>query len=108
MHGAVHPPLIAAYDETAGDYRLETGRVCMARWASTNGSHAAGHLCGEPATKQAGDTDVCQHHYNRAMTWRQYDEPAGEIQEKIQALKEADEAFAAAVRESEIHRERVR
>lgn len=108
LHGAKHPPLIAAYDGSAGTYQRETERVCMARWASTNGDHAAGHLCGEPATKRAGDTDVCQHHYNRVMEWRTYDEPLEEIEEKIRALERADARYRQALLDSEIHRERVR
>lgn len=107
MHGALHPPVLVTYDPEAGDYAREKGRVCMARWASTNGAHAAGSICGSTATKYAGEFDLCDHHYWRMVDWRYWDKPREEIEEKTRALREADEEYAAAVRESAVHRERV-
>lgn len=108
MHGALHPPLLATYDEERGDYALATGRVCMARWASTNHQHAAGSICGLPVFRSAGEFGLCEHHYWRVVDWRYWDRPREEIQEKTRALREADKEYAAAVRDSEIHRERVK
>lgn len=107
MHGAKHPPVIFTYDESAGDYRLETGRICMARWASTNGEHAAGHICGLPVFRSAGELGLCQHHYWRFIDWRHWDRPREEIEEKIRALEEADRQYEQAMLESKIHRQRV-
>lgn len=44
-------------------------RTCTARWASDNAAHAAGDLCGRPAVECIGDSDVCEHHRKRALTW---------------------------------------
>lgn len=43
--------------------------TCTARWASDNAAHAAGDLCGRPAVESIGDSDVCEHHRKRALTW---------------------------------------
>lgn len=108
MHGALHPPLLATYDEERGDYALAPEHVCMARWASTNRQHGAGSICGLPLFRFAGEFELCEHHYWRFVDWRYWDKPREEIEEKTRALKAADREFAEAVRESEIHRERVR
>ena len=108
QHGATHPPVLAIYDDTERDYVRPDGPVCMARWASTNSSHAAGSICGAPATHDAGDVDLCQHHFNRVYEWRFWEKPLKDIKEKTAALKAADAEYRQAVRESEIHRERVK
>ncbi len=107
MHGAGHPPQLAVYDPGAGTYVRGTEPVCMARWASTNLEHAAGSICGHPVYKRAGDIDLCGHHYWRLMDWKRWDKPREELEEMTRALREADAGYAAAVRESAIHRERV-
>lgn len=108
MHGVPHPPLLIAYNESAGNYDYQPERVCMARWASTNGSHKAGSICGAPVTRHAGDVDLCQHHFNRVYEWRFWEKPLEDIKEKTAAIKAADAEYRQAVLESEIHRERVR
>ncbi len=75
MHGALHPPLLATYDEERGDYALATEHVCMARWASTNTQHGAGSICGLPVLRPAGEFDLCEHHYWRFVDWRYWDRP---------------------------------
>lgn len=108
IHGALHPPLLATYDEERGDYALAEGHVCMARWASTNRQHGAGSICGLPLFRFAGEFELCEHHYWRFVDWRYWDKPREEIEEKTRALREADKEYAAAVRDSEIRRERIR
>lgn len=80
----------------------------MARWASTNLDHAAGSICGHPVFRSAGEFDLCHHHYWRMIDYRYWDKPLEDIKEKIRALSEADAEYAELVRESEVHRERVR
>ena len=108
MHGASHPPMLAVYDEERGTYVAAAEHGCMARWASTNGDHAAGSICGLPVYRSAGEFDLCAHHYWRLINWRCWDKPREELKELTRELREADSEYAAAVRESEIHRERVR
>lgn len=108
MHGTGHAPQLAVYDPDAGTYVRGPGPICMARWASTNLEHAAGSICGHPVYEAASDIDLCAHHYWRLMDWKRWDKPQKELEEKTRELREADAGYAAAFRESEIHRERVR
>jgi Meiotically up-regulated gene 113 len=43
--------------------------TCTARWATTNAGHQAGDICAAPAVEEIGDSELCRHHYNRAMKW---------------------------------------
>jgi hypothetical protein len=43
--------------------------TCTARWATGNAAHDAGDLCRAPATEEIGDSEMCRHHYDRAMEW---------------------------------------
>jgi len=86
---------------------LALERACVARWASTNSDHAAGSICGDPATHHAGDVDLCQHHWNRVYEWRFWDKPREDIEEKTRAIREADKDYRRAVRESALYREQV-
>lgn len=67
--GIPHRPLFAVYDPAQGKYTEADLGVCTARWATGNGRHAAGDLCGAPAAERVGDTELCHHHYERAMDW---------------------------------------
>jgi hypothetical protein len=61
--------VLVAYDKNERGYGVPEDAICLARWASSNRQHAAGDLCGEPATELIGDTDLCWHHYERALKW---------------------------------------
>ena len=106
--GVPHPPILAVYDYDGRDYTRPDDPVCMARWASTNSAHAAGSICGAPATHDAGDVDLCRHHFDRVYEWRFWEEPVKRAKEKTAAIKAADAEYRQAVIDSEIHRERVR
>jgi hypothetical protein len=69
LSGIPHRPLFAVYDHAQGKYTEAELGICTARWATGNGRHVAGDLCGAPATEQVGDTELCHHHYERAMDW---------------------------------------
>lgn len=103
-----NPPALVIYDYAEGEYKPRYGGFCTARWATGNADHEAGEFCGRPATQEAGDVDLCTHHFERLRNWRYWEKPIEDAEEKTRALREADRAYAAAVRESEIHRERIR
>lgn len=69
LSGIPHRPLLAVYDPAEGKYTEAGLGICTARWATGNGRHVAGDLCGVPATESVGDTELCHHHYERAMGW---------------------------------------
>lgn len=61
------PPAVVVYDPAAGKYKLPDGPVCTARWATSNAGHREGDLCARPATREIGDIDLCEHHWDRAI-----------------------------------------
>ena len=69
--------------------------TCTARWATGNGAHRAGDLCGQPATEQVGDSDLCPYHFCRALDWfykRRIELPAERQREHEESLRQAAEA----------------
>lgn len=58
------------WDHDKEDWTFASARACVARWKSTNAIHLVGSICGEPGVQEIGDAWFCQHHYNRAETWR--------------------------------------
>jgi hypothetical protein len=69
--------------------------TCTARWATGNGAHRAGDLCGEPATERVGDSDLCPHHFGRALDWfykRRIELPEERQREHEESLRRAAEA----------------
>ncbi|SRR6266571_2337937 len=76
-----------------------TEPACTARWAAGNGSHRAGDLCGQPAAEQVGDSDVCPHHYKRALDWfykRKIGLPEQHQRAHEESMRRAAEATRAA------------
>jgi hypothetical protein len=67
---ANHPVFVMAYDTALGRYTESREPMCMTRWQSSGLGHAAGQLCGHAVVKTIGDTELCQHHYNRAAEWQ--------------------------------------
>lgn len=43
--------------------------TCTARWATANAYHDAGDICGAPAVDEIGDSELCRHHWDRAVKW---------------------------------------
>lgn len=71
------------------------GRTCTARWATGNAGHDAGDLCGAPAAEEIGDSELCAHHYRRAMDWfyrRRIELPLKHQREHEESLRRAAEA----------------
>jgi phage terminase Nu1 subunit (DNA packaging protein) len=69
--------------------------TCTARWATGNGTHRAGDLCGEPATERVGDSDLCPYHFGRALDWfyrRRIELPEERQREREESLRRAAEA----------------
>ena len=69
--------------------------TCTARWATGNGTHRTGDLCGRPATERVGDSDLCPHHFGRALDWfykRRIELPAERQCEHEESLRQAAEA----------------
>ena len=69
--------------------------TCTARWATGDGTHRAGDLCGEPATEWVGDSDLCPHHFGRALNWfykRKIELPKERQHEHEESLRQAAEA----------------
>jgi hypothetical protein len=69
--------------------------TCTARWATGNGAHQAGDLCGQPATETIGDVDLCPHHFRRALDWfykRRIELPKEHQREHEESLRQAAEA----------------
>jgi hypothetical protein len=69
--------------------------TCTARWATGDGTHRAGDLCGEPATEWVGDSDLCPHHFGRALNWfykRKIELPKERQREHEESLRQAAEA----------------
>lgn len=69
--------------------------TCTARWATGNGAHQAGDLCGQPATETIGDIDLCPHHFRRALDWfykRRIELPKEHQREHEESLRQAAEA----------------
>ncbi len=69
--------------------------TCAARWATGNGAHRAGDLCGQPATERVGDSDLCPYHFGRALDWfyrRRIELPAERQREHEESLRQAAEA----------------
>lgn len=100
-------PIIGVYNYEEGTYARSEDRICVARWATTNGGHLSGELCGREATVQAGDVDLCRHHYDRVLRYRFYEEPIELARKRIRDLRKIDREYAEAVRESCVHRERI-
>jgi hypothetical protein len=66
--------------------------TCTARWATGNGTHRAGDLCGEPATERVGDSDLCPYHFRRALDWfykRRIELPEERQREHEESLRRA-------------------
>jgi hypothetical protein len=69
--------------------------TCTARWATGNGAHRAGDLCGQPATERVGDSDLCPYHFGRALDWfykRRIELPEKHQREHEESLRRAAEA----------------
>jgi T5orf172 domain len=69
--------------------------TCTARWATGDGAHRAGDLCGAPATERVGDSDLCPYHFGRALDWfykRRIELPAERQREHEESLRQAAEA----------------
>lgn len=69
--------------------------TCTARWATGDGAHRAGDLCGEPATERVGDSDLCPYHFGRAFDWfykRRIELPKEHQREHEESLRQAAEA----------------
>jgi hypothetical protein len=69
--------------------------TCTARWATGDGAHRAGDLCGDPATERVGDSDLCPYHFGRALDWfyrRRIELPAEHQREHEESLRQAAEA----------------
>jgi hypothetical protein len=69
--------------------------TCTARWATGNGAHRAGDLCGQPATERVGDSDLCPYHFGRALDWfykRRIELPAERQREHEESLRQAADA----------------
>lgn len=47
----------------------EPERTCTARWASAGADHGTDDICGRPAVERVGDSDMCDHHRKRALSW---------------------------------------
>ncbi len=108
MHGIGHPPLLAVFDPAAGTYVRAEGQTCMARWASGGRYHGPGDICGDPADKTVAGIDLCNHHADRLTKWRYFEEPEERVRGKTRSLREADREYEQAVRESDLHREKIR
>lgn len=63
------PAAVVIYDKAAGEYAVGAEGICTARWATGNADHEAGDICGAPAGEEIGDSELCHHHYDRAMKW---------------------------------------
>jgi Meiotically up-regulated gene 113 len=97
MLGTPHRPQLAAYNPCRGEYEEAGLDVCTARWATGNGRHVAGDLCGAPATEHIGDSPVCHHHYERAMDW--YHKYRADLPEQVRlTVDEANRAAAEKAR----------
>lgn len=91
--GSSHRTLFAMYDTERGQYAQAGYGVCTARWATGNGNHLEGDLCGAPATERVGDTELCHHHYERAMDW--YHKYRADLPERNRLMIEEAEHAAA-------------
>jgi len=97
LSGIPHRPLFATYDPAQGKYTEADFGVCTARWATGNGRHVEGDLCGAPATERVGDTELCHHHYERAMDW--YHQYRADLPERVRlTVDEANRAAAEKAR----------
>ena len=76
MVGPDERVLLIVHASGTNEYRVAKEKICVASWASFGVTHAAGEICGDAATRQLGDVDVCDHHYERAQKW--IHEQAGE------------------------------
>lgn len=64
----VHPPVVMIFDEELGRYR-EACQCCVAIWTVNSRGHVPGTICGQAATQQVADVQVCEHHYRRVREW---------------------------------------
>lgn len=93
-----HPPVIAVYDDTRGEYVFaEDGGLCAARWASAdigpdgNIDHGRNELCGRREVYQLGDVELCGYHLDRTVRdQRQQKEDEGRERIQLELARERD------------------